>query len=317
MTPRLSIHADPPLSLAAERIVKELVGDALVTKDPNCVLNMTLCGTNYRGKVIGFSFQPKFVMTFHPTQAFKRSDWMALLKYDIARAVQEAGFPEIRRRTRDINRDVDKDTIIRRLQQVQVSNTRIGFDLEGSRDVRDCSIADSETTAIWIPFEDMHHQHWWSERDGEEVWQTLKEVLEDPDVPKVCHNALHELFVLSSCGIEMKGLMDDSMLLWHEFEPELDKDLSVVASVLTDQPYWGTHEDHRNEEERAIYNCTDSMMTLECANRLIDRLDTLQLEHYRQNITLVEAAAWQHRHGFGFDVKGRNAMKKELEELLK
>ena len=42
-----------------------------------------------------------------------------------------------------------------------------------------------------------------------------------------------------------------------------------------------------------------------------------QLEHYRQNMTLVEAAAWQHRHGFGFDVKERNAMKKELEELLK
>ena len=67
--------------------------------------------------------------------------------------------------------------------------------------------------------------------------ERLRRILESPDVPKVAHNSSYEGFVCKwAHGITLRGLADDTMLLWHEMMPELDKALEEAGTTATPSP---------------------------------------------------------------------------------
>jgi len=51
---------------------------------------------NWRGSVWLTSYGTKCVASHHPDDIHKQPDWMPLLRFDVERAVEEAGWPELR-----------------------------------------------------------------------------------------------------------------------------------------------------------------------------------------------------------------------------
>ena len=112
-------------------------------------------------------------------------------------------------------------------------------------------------------------------------------------------------------GIEMANV-EDTMLAWHTLYPELDKSLDVVASVLTRQPYWGTPDDWRTDQDRDTYNCIDSAVTLECWQALTRLLTVEQRAYYTHCRDLMSPVLAMMASGMNYDSAARTGLVAQL-----
>lgn len=213
------------------------------------------------------------------------------------------------------------DALLAQLAHLLNHRDPLGFDVEGypHTGITDFSFATTPEEALWIPIKKGNGQPWWTPAETHAIMEASRLILESPDVPKVCHNGLYEAFCLAwGHNITLRGLVDDSMLLWHELFAELEKALEVASSLLTRQPYWKHGRIAVDENERAFYNCTDSCVTLEICQIMkgVDPdgapfLTPRQLEHYRFNMELLEPCLWQMRKGLNYDKATARAMATE------
>lgn len=276
--------------------------------------------SNWRGSLFPAVFDSpsplaKCVATYHPAAVLRQSEWRPLLDFDLRRAVAEAGDPVLRLPEHRVIWDATANEIVVRLIAIQQARQPVSHDIEGyaHSGVTDFSFATSPTQALWVPLRQLDGSPWWPPHDEETILAATRGVLEDAAVPKVMHNATYEGFVWKwAHGITLRGIAGDTMLKFHELYCELEKNLSTAASLLTRQPYWGEADDPTTEEERAIYNCTDSMVTLEI-DAAIDALPatdftTAQRAHYEHRVRLLEPCLWQMLHGIPFDVEARRAL---------
>lgn len=278
--------------------------------------------TNWRGSVFptreGVSMMKAFykcIATYHPAAVLRQPEWRPLLDFDLRRAVAESDDPALHLPERRVIWNATANEIVVRLIAIQQARQPVSHDIEGyaHSGVTDFSFATSPTQALWVPLRQLDGSPWWPPHDEETILAATRGVLEDAAVPKVMHNATYEGFVWKwAHGITLRGIAGDTMLKFHELYCELEKNLSTAASLLTRQPYWGEAGDAKTEEERAIYNCIDSMVTLEI-DAAIDALPATdftpaQRAHYEHRVRLLEPCLWQMLHGIPFDVAARSEL---------
>lgn len=255
-----------------------------------------------------------------PGMAGANPEFLPLLRFDVKRAVEEAARPTLDVPQRHFPTDHTAEEIAWHLEAMLSSRRRLAFDLEGyaTSGMSDCSLTAQSESALWIPFKKIDGSPWWSPADQQLLMGCLQTVLEDPAVPKVLHNALYEMTVLKMAhNITLRGVAGDTMLLWHEFQPELDKALDVAASLMTRQPFWKHMRlGAETEQERAEYNCTDSCVTLELEQAILPLLTPGQRQHYEFNLSLLEPMSDMMLRGIRFDVEGRRQLVAELQRDL-
>jgi hypothetical protein len=267
----------------------------------------------------------KCMAALDPTRLAGQGDQVALLRADLRRAATESLDPVLTLPERHIEWQLTAAQIVDRLHALMDrGDAPVGHDLEGfpGTGITDFSFATSPTHAFWVPFRRMNWARWWPADDEARIMEATRLVLESTRVRKVCHNAISEMFTwLWAHEITLRGLADDTMLRFHELYAEHEKNLSTVASLLTRQPYWGEADDAITDEERALYNCTDSMVTL-AVNEAIDALRepdgtpewTPGMEsHYRHRLSLLPAVLHQQMEGIPFDVEARDALVERLD----
>jgi hypothetical protein len=260
----------------------------------------------------------KCVATYHPAETLRQGDRLALLRADVDRAVKEAQRgPALDLPVYEFDPDPSVRDLVAGLEGLRACRTTpLGFDLEGYAAVgmTDCSFALTPRQAIWVPFVRASGLRWWSPADEQRIWTALRALLEDPFVLKVAHNGLYEWFLLAwAHRISLRGLSGDTMLKWHEAAAEMDKALEVAASLLTRQPYWKHGRGAVTDAERALYNVTDSCVTLEIDGAMDPLLTPGQRAHYEFNVSLLPAMADQMLRGIRFDVAGRAALASEIQ----
>ena len=108
--------------------------------------------------------------------------------------------------------------------------------------------------------------------------------------PKVFHNGQFDVTVLERFGYEVRGWAHDTQLLWHAAEPVIagqgdgssvknkrtEKSLRLLASVLTDTPFWKNYNFSSKEEQWKLC-ATDARVTWACAQVLLGRLTGVSL----------------------------------------
>lgn len=67
-----------------------------------------------------------------------------------------------------------------------------------------------------------------------ELHLALKELFENAESLKVCHDYKFQLHVLHNMGIELKGRVFDTLLAYYDLQPELKHDLAHLAEVYLD-----------------------------------------------------------------------------------
>jgi uracil-DNA glycosylase len=117
----------------------------------------------------------------------------------------------------------------------------LSIDIETWQNQITCiGFAPSDSTALVIPFV--------SElRPGKNYWQTISEELEAWQFvrrwcamkPSVFQNGMYDIqFLWRSYRIPVPLSQEDTMLLHHAFQPEMEKGLGFLASIYTDEPSW-------------------------------------------------------------------------------
>jgi hypothetical protein len=184
-------------------------------------------------------------------------------------------------------------------------------------------------------------ENYWSESEELIVWQHLSNYLADSSCRKTCHNGFYEYFVFvwrHKCLL--CGWSDDSMLGFWELYPELagrkddeglgnknkglahsKKNLGVVSSLCTLEPYYKDDRLASDPIVKLEYNFKDSAVTEESKNTINLELSKTprSLEHYRFNVSITSPITYLNLRGCRLDLERlayhRQRESNELQDL--
>jgi uracil-DNA glycosylase family 4 len=257
----------------------------------------------------------KCIATFHPASSLRVYEQTPLLLFDLKRARKEGERRELRIPQRNIKVLGSYEEVQFELGRLQRNQRKIATDIEGYVDNLTCiSFSDDPLLGYVIPFAGPNGS-FWSEEDELLVWRCVKELLEDPRVPKVLQNGLYDRFVLAyTYGIMVRGVTDDTMLKGWEIYCELEKALAVQASIYTLQPYYKDQRTTDNWMEFWTYSGTDSCVTLEISNHqdTLPELRGRQRDHYDFNVAMQDPLLYMELRGLNYDQPGS---KREAERV--
>jgi len=225
--------------------------DEIALHQPNLILGLGataawfVIGTGYISKVRGtvaVSPYGKFLPTFHPASLLKgRSpENRPIVLMDLMKAKNEMEFPEVRRPKRFVYVPETLQDIGWAMGQLRKAQT-ISIDIETvENQITAIGFAWAIDHAISIPIIDGRKSNasYWSLADEWLVWQMIREICGFP-TPKVFQNGLYDIrFLYQVYHIPVANARDDTMLLHHALQPEMQKGLGFLGSIYTDEASW-------------------------------------------------------------------------------
>jgi uracil-DNA glycosylase len=242
-------YAPARFALELQRLFKEIRN-----VNPTCILALGNVATwallkapgikKLRGAPLYFhGHRPvKVLPTYHPAAVFKDYSLKPILFADLDKLSEELKFAEIRRPQRSIWIEPTLDDLVRFEQEHLLHAERVSIDIETAGTMITCiGFAPSPQVGIVVPFTD-HDQ-----KDGS-YWRTPEEEREAllwcrrqclSSAAKVGQNFLYDMQHLwRNYGIPIGGRVDDTMLLHHALQPELEKGLGFLGSIYTREASW-------------------------------------------------------------------------------
>lgn len=198
----------------------------------------------------------KVFPTYHPAAVMREWGLRPILIADLVKARGEAEFPELRRPSREIWIEPTIADLATFERDFISSSGDLSIDIETARDQITCvGFAPSVDRAIVIPFVD-------PVRSDGNYWRTLGEELEAWDYVRrwcglrrriVGQNFLYDShFLWRRYGIPIPHSTDDTMLMHHAMQPELEKGLGFLATIYTEELPWkfmrAKHETIKRED---------------------------------------------------------------------
>ena len=130
----------------------------------------------------------------------------------------------------------------------------IAVDVETkARQITCIGFAPSPSECLVIPFWDTNSPdvHYWKDpQDEVRALKFVKQVLQCP-LPKIFQNGLYDIqYIWKTWGIQIKGRLEDTMILHHALQPELNKGLGFLGSLYTDEPSWKHMRKRKSDTEK-------------------------------------------------------------------
>lgn len=214
--------------------------------------------------------RPKVIPTYHPGGIMREWSLRAIAISDIEKAARESLYPEIRRPQRFVHVEPTVADLLEFEQAFILSANALSIDIETAGDQITCvGFAPSIDRAIVVPFVDP------IQKDGN-YWRTIEEEIDAWMVVKrwcmmtvprehrppgnehlpykggVGQNFLYDMHRMwKGMGIRVNN-EDDTMLLHHALQPEMEKGLGFLATLYTDELAWkfmrAKHETLKKED---------------------------------------------------------------------
>lgn len=170
------------------------------------------------------------------TSNVKPSLYRYVITADLKKAKIEALSPELVRPERQLVYSYGSvHDVIEWLNYFAEQNL-VCFDIEVMNYEVSCiSFSSSSEVAASIPI-----AHSWSESDEALIWRGIQKVLGNPNSVKVGQNLVFDThFLLTRCGVDVRGPIQDTMIAHSIVFPELPKSLGFLGSVYCgSQAYW-------------------------------------------------------------------------------
>lgn len=268
--------------------------------------------THYTGKPV------KCMATYHPQRIQMEYGLSGVARFDFERVARELATDELVVPQDVITINGRKEHLLHMLDGIRSFKLPVAVDIEGYPNGISCiGFADSSNHAFVVPFTKHDNTSYWSEADELELWQAVKDVLEDVNVPKICHNALYELFCLAwAYGIVIRGLEHDTMLMHYELYCEMEKSLGFCTSIYTKQPYYKSERKSTDDRELLLYNGKDCCRTYECWQAMTPKLAPKQREHYEFNMSMLVPLAYMSLRGMRYDKAAAERRLAEVQQKI-
>lgn len=187
----------------------------------------------------------KILPTYHPAAVLRDMRLRPVVYSDLQKAKREAEFPEIRRPQREFWLEPTLEDLEVFEQKFILPSTRIGADIEtggpGYSQITCMGFAPSISVAIVVPFVDFR-------REGNNYWPTRKQELSAWSYIRrwlsmgktvVGQNFMYDMTNLwVRYGIPSPDLDEDTMLMHHAMQPEMEKSLGLLGTLYTEEPQW-------------------------------------------------------------------------------
>jgi len=183
----------------------------------------------------------KVVPTYHPAAIGREWSNRPVTVADLEKAKRESESPIFIRPAREIWTYPTLDDLATYERDYILPAELLSNDIETWQDQITCiGFAPSPDSCIVIPFI--------SElREGKSYWPTIEEELIAWNYvrrwlamkPSVFQNGMYDIqFLWRSYRIPVPLAQEDTMLLHHAWQPEMEKGLGFLASIYTDEPSW-------------------------------------------------------------------------------
>ena len=298
------IEVNPNIVVAlGNEPLKALTGLQKITKRRGSIYDIRLNDECY-----------KVIPTMHPAGVMRFWEFRPLVLFDLKKASEESLTSKcvITPRTWEKVEDIPK---LRAYVEDFLKNAKyISFDIETSNNQISCiSFARTANFAFTVPI-CIYDKSFWTPEEELVVWQLIKQLLES-SVKKIAQNANFDMFFLwTTTGIKVKNLWLDTMNAFHDLYPELPKDLGLLCSIYTDQPYYKD----TIKTDFYHYNSLDSMVTLECALKIEQELKDFgvhKLYHEHTHLILQPLLEMQVR-GHRIDMKKKVLAAESIRENI-
>ncbi|MDY6893948.1 MAG: DNA polymerase [Thermotogota bacterium] len=231
------------------------------------------------GKIIGFSFHPSHTMSYGQPVHFYT------MIADFSKALRIIENPDLLQDNTEIKINPTFEEI-QRFYALVKTKEHTAFDIEATPEFITCfSLAvyhDDKIISMSIPF--LNNQgNMWSPEEEVKIWLGLAEILNDPNIKKICQNGMFDLmFILRTMNIKTDNFFFDTMLAQHRCYTELPKGLDYLTSTYTYYPYY--KDEGKQSHLKVIkdwpqywqYNAKDSAYLLPIAEALIKELEEFE-----------------------------------------
>ena len=220
--------------------------------NPHCILALgntplwALCKKTgikkYRGTpLLSYCERWKVVPSWHPSAVMRQWNLRPILIADTLKAKDEATFPELRRPRREVWIEPTLADIEFFYEEHIVPAEALSVDIETAHGtITEIGFAPSHDLALVIPFysrAEPSGNYWPSHSDEVATWRWVKRILQEK--PCFGQNVLYDVdYLWRTVGITVPKLCDDTMLLHHALQPEMEKGLGFLGSVYTREPSW-------------------------------------------------------------------------------
>lgn len=181
----------------------------------------------------------KILPTYHPAAVAREWSLRPVVIADLDKARRQSESPEFRRPSRQIwLRPTLLDLANYEREHIKPAKS-LAADIETKQDQITCiGFAPSLDTAIVIPFFLENGQNYWPTLQEElAAWGYVRSWLAMK--PTIFQNGLYDInFLWARYGIPVPLASEDTMLLHHAMQPELEKGLAFLASVYTEEASW-------------------------------------------------------------------------------
>ena len=191
------------------------------------------------------------------------------------------------------------------------------------------SLSHTPHQAFYIP---LSHRHLGATRQLplSQVLKELKPVLEDPEIKKVGQNLKYEWIVLKRLGIQLQGILCDTMIASYLLNPtKHNHNLGEIAREYLDLSMTDYKEvvgtggkavtfDQIDLERARDYSCADAEVTLQLSRLLLPKLgEGGSRDLFDQvELPLLTVLAKMERHGVKIDTQLLHQISKEVEVQL-
>lgn len=184
----------------------------------------------------------KVLPTYHPAAVMREWSYRPIVLADLAKAKREMEFPDIRRPRRQvwIEPTLDDLSTFERLHLQGCKQLSIDIETKGDQ-ITCVGFAPSSSVAIVIPFYSVAKEdgnYWPTLADERQAWNYVRRWCSWPAPIIVGQNVLYDVhFLYRKMGIALRAT-DDTMLLHHALQPEMEKGLGFLGSIYTDELSW-------------------------------------------------------------------------------
>lgn len=184
----------------------------------------------------------KVLPTYHPAAVFRDWTLRPILLADLHKARRESEFRELRRPMREVWVEPSLDDLAEFERRYITPSDQLSIDIEtGGDQITEIGFAPTKDRAIVVPFYDATkpgHNYWRTLTEELEVWRWVRRVCLLKKRHKVGQNFMYDAtWLWKKYGIKIVWT-DDTMLLHHSLQPEMEKGLAFLGSVYTDEAPW-------------------------------------------------------------------------------
>jgi len=274
--------------------------------------------TKWRGSILEATLLPgrKVIPTLHPATIIPpKMQYLNkhLIILDLKRAKEQAAFPEIRSKERDIRIQPSYGDAINwldRAYQLGLDGRIVDYDIEVYNEQVSCiSIAVSPTEVMSIPFVDAQGDYFAVDQEAE-IWRKIARLMENEKIWKRGQNIGFDAhFLLRRYGIKVRSY-HDTMVAQKTLFPDYPMGLDFITTMYTDIPYYkdeGKKWFKVGGAWRTLwnYNALDSIV---CADAHPKQMEDLKrqdnLETYERQRRIIEPLVYMMERGIRVDVEG-------------